>query len=121
MKTKYITILVAMFISSISIAQNNTLKAFFIGFDKEYQTYLFEDADGSTIEFNKVSSNVLKKFNLNTPEFVDEAFLITYTTLEIEDEDSDDLQEENTITKLELTLLKKNKNSDEDEDSDDDE
>jgi hypothetical protein len=120
MEKKYVLILVAMFISTLSIGQELTLKAFFMGFDNEYQSYSFEDADGVTVEFDKVNSKVMKKFNLDTQEFLDEAFLITYTIIEIaiEDEDSEDLQEESSIIKLKPIRLKKNINSAEDPDAD---
>ena len=116
MKTKYLIILVAMFVSTIAIAQERTLKAFYTGYDDESELYSFEDADGNYIEFNTVKSDFIKKFNLETPEFVDEAFLITYVVKSIGDEDDEDYSEELTIVKLQPTVLKRNEEPEYEED-----
>ncbi len=82
MKTKFIIILIMISISSIGFAQTEFVEAFYMGYDKENQLFSFEDIDGNYLEFNTVSSNMLEKFDLKTPEFIDEAFRITYITKE---------------------------------------
>jgi hypothetical protein len=114
MKIKYIVVLIGIFFTSIGFAQEKTLKAIYTGYDKENNIYSFEDADANLIEFNHVKSDILKKYNLNTPEFIDQAFLITYTVKEIEDED--DSYEELTIINLKPTELVRNENPDDDDD-----
>jgi hypothetical protein len=115
MKLKYFIILIAMIISTAGLAQEEqNLKAFYIGFDKEYKTYSFEDADGVNTEFSKVKSDVLKKFDLLSPRIIDQAFMITYTVKEIE-EDGDYI-EEYTIIFLKPIELERNEESEEDYD-----
>ena len=95
-----------MIISTAGVAQEKNVKAFYLGYDQEFQTYLFEDADGVNIEFNNVKNEVLKQFDLTSPKFVDQAFLITYLTKEIENEE--EYYHENTIIFLKPTVLERN-------------
>lgn len=118
MKTKFLIMLVAMFVSTLAMAQERTLKAFYLGYDKESEVYSFEDADGTNIEFTKVESDVLKKFDLRTPELVDEAFLITYTVKEIGDDE--EYSEEYRIIFLKQTVLERNQESDDAPEDDED-
>jgi hypothetical protein len=112
MKTKYLIIIIGvMFFSSIGFAQKRNVKAFYVGYDDDTQVYYFEDIDENFLEFNKVKSKVLKKFDLNTLEFVDEAFLITYIIERIGDEEEDDYYEGATIIKLKLIELVRNEYS----------
>lgn len=112
MKLKIIIILAAMIVSSAGFSQDErNLKAFYLGYDDEYQTYSFEDADGVNTEFNKVKSDVLKKFDLTTPKFVDQAFMITYTVKELGDDE--DYYEEYTIISLKPTDLERNEDPEE--------
>ena len=111
MKIKYLLVVMAMIIASVGFSQERTLKAFFTGYDEYFEMYSFEDKDGDYIEFYKIDSEVLKKFNLNALKFINEEFTITYITEEIG-------EEENKITKLERTGLKRN---DEQEYEDEDE
>lgn len=116
MKTKILIILVSMFISSVAIAQEKTVKAFYTGYDEESQSYSFEDAEENYIEFQKVKSELIKKFKLKTAEFVNEAFLITYIVKEVGDDD--DTYEEYSIVKLQPTILTKQTREDESDDDD---
>ena len=113
MKLKYLIVLMAMSISIAALAQKEqNLKAFYTGFDKEYEIYSFEDADGITVEFANVKSDVLKQFDLLSTKFIDKAFIITYTVKEAgDDEDSYD---EYTIISLKSTVLKRNEQPEED-------
>jgi hypothetical protein len=106
MKLKYLIILAVMFISTAGFSQEKlNLKAFYLGFNKEYQAYLFEGVDGVTIEFTKVDNAVLKEYDLLSPKFIDQAFSITYT-VKVIDED-EDYSEVYTIVLLKPTVLEK--------------
>lgn len=111
---KNILIVLGIFISTIAFAQDNKATAFYNGFDKENNVFVFEDADGSSIEFSEVKADVLKKFDLKSTKLNGQAFIITYIIKEIEEDG--DVYEENTITNLVETKLEKNKESYEDED-----
>lgn len=110
---KSILLVIGIFISTLTFAQDNKMSAFFNGYDKEYNIFSFEDADGSSIDFNEVKGDVLKKFDLKSEKFKGQAFIITYIVKEI-DEDGE-VYEENIITSLVETKLERNQESDEDE------
>lgn len=117
MKTNYLISLgIALFISNMIVAQQKTIKAFYTGYDSEVEIYGFADVDENYIEFTEVKPDVLKKFNLKTPELVDQAFQITYTVEEIEDEDGELSDTKYTIVKLDRTIIERNEEDDEEDD-----
>lgn len=116
MKARYLIILITILISSTGFSQEKqVLKAFYLGYDKEYKTYSFEDADGSSIEFTEVKADVLKQYDLISPKLIGKAFEIIYLIKENDDD------EEYIIISMKPTELKKNENSDDEEDEEDEE
>jgi hypothetical protein len=117
MKLRYLITLAVLIISTAGIAQEEqNLKAFYLGYNKEYKVYSFEDADGANIEFTEVKAEVLKKYDLLSPKFIDQAFNITYLVKELGDED--DYTEEYTIIFLKPTVLERNQAAEDEDDSD---
>ena len=103
-----------MFISTAGLAQEKlNLKAFYLGFDKEYQSYSFEAVDGVNTEFTNVLDAVLKEYDLISEKLIDKPFSIIYTVNKSqEDEDS---YEEYTIISLKPTVLFRVENDEEEE------
>ena len=117
MKLKYLITLAVLIISTAVTAQEElNLKAFYLGYNKEYQIYSFEDPDGTSIDFTEVKADVLKKYDLLSPKYIDVAFNITYLVKELGDED--DYTEEYTIIFLKPTVLERNENPEDEDESD---
>jgi hypothetical protein len=115
MKLKYLIVLAVMIVSTAGLAQDEQkLKAFYLGYDKEYQIYSFEDADGVNVEFTKVKSDVLKEYDLLSLKFIDQAFSLTYTVKEIGDDE--DYSEEYTLIFLKPTVLERKETPEEEYD-----
>ena len=63
--------------------------------------YFFTDSDGYSIEFNNVSDEVLKKYDLYNDEYIGKLFIVTYQSDTEMDEEGDDVAS-NTIIDLKL-------------------
>lgn len=114
MKLKNIIILVAMFISTAGFAQEKlSLKAFYMGYDEENQTYSFEAVDGVNTEFTNVLDAVLKEYDLMSEELIDKPFSIIYTVNKSQEEE--DVYEEFTIISLKPTVLFRVENDEDDD------
>jgi len=111
MKLKYVIVLVTIIVSTTGFSQDeHFIDAFYLGYDKEVETYSFEDPDGVNIEFSKINSDVLKKYDLISQKYIDQAFRITYTVKELADDE--DYSEEYSIIFLKPTELERNEDLD---------
>lgn len=115
MKLKNIIILVVMFISTAGFSQEKlSLKEFYMGYDKEYETYSFEAVDGVNTDFVGVLEAVLKEYDLLSEKFINKPFSITYTVKKSDDDGEEYV--EYTIVSLKPTSLIRVENDDEEDD-----
>ncbi len=87
MKTIFLLIVCIIGLNTNLFSQEQTLEAFFQGYDTEEKLYFFEDAYGDVVEFMEVKASLLKTYNLKSPKLVGKAYEITYIIEEIEEED----------------------------------
>lgn len=107
---KIATIIITLFVSLMNNNSQNevTAKAVYDGYFEGIYSFTIEGGDEfveQTIEFDEVPNSVLKEYNLETDDYVNQHFSITYLMETEKMEDENGLEEEWTIFKL--TSLKK--------------
>lgn len=95
MKTLFISLMLV--VSSLTTAPSQETEKMTATFDGyEDGTYYFTDSDGYSTEFNQLSNEARKLYDLSTEEFVGSTFEITYTS----ETEVDDLDEEIIVTTI---------------------
>lgn len=95
MKTLFISLmLVVSSLTTVPSQETEKMTATFDGY--EDGTYYFTDSDGYSTEFNQLSNEARKLYDLSTEEFVGSTFVITYTS----ETEVDDLDEEIIVTTI---------------------
>ena len=100
MKTIFMGLFSIFMLVNIGYSQETkTLTATFDGYEEGI--YYFSEGENDFYDFGKINAEVLKKFDLNSEEYHNKKFKITYKEETIINED-DDEYEVWTIVKLEL-------------------
>ena len=102
MKTLVMSLLLLIAsLTSVPSQETETMTATFDGYEEG--SYYFTDSDGYSTEFNQLSNEARKLYDLSTEEFVGSTFVITYTS----ETEVDDLDEEIAVTTIiDLKLMK---------------
>lgn len=100
MKT-VLAIALFLMVTSMGLAQNQTVKAFYEGFD---ENYIFIDNEGESFEFSTVEKTVSKVYNLTNESLTGKAFLVTYSIKTETDEDGDEYEEFHIISLKPIAL-----------------
>ena len=102
MKTLVMSLLLLIAsLTTVPSQETETMTATFDGYEEG--SYYFTDSDGYSTEFNQLSNEARKLYDLSTEEFVGSTFVITYTS----ESEVDDLDEEIAVTTIiDLKLVK---------------
>ena len=79
MKSHLLVLIVLLFMGIKVNAQEQSLTALYLGYDKVDETYNFEDQLENRIDFHKVTSSVLKRINLKSEDLIFKTFRVTFS------------------------------------------
>ncbi len=96
------------------ISAQDTVAAIYVGM--EDGVYLFEEPDGSVLEFEGIDNALVTKFQLKSSKTVDQGFKIVYETSTVTEDDMD--YEVFTVLNLIKAKVVRLEEEEEDEDTD---
>jgi len=102
MKTLFIA-LISLFtiISAKTIQETQVITAKYLGFKQG--SYSFEDENEEVINFDSIYDLAEQKFNLESEDYINKTFIVTYETSIEENEESEESFESKSISDLELS------------------